>query len=101
MDFNELSDKAISKELGNRLKARRLEMNVTQEKLAHETTLSLNVIKSLEKGKGKLSTLIAFLRELKALDQLNHFIPEVGISPLQLARMRGKERQRASSKRLP
>lgn len=99
MDFFELSNNAIGKELGSRIKARRLEQNRTQEELAKATTLSLNVIKSLESGKGKLSTIIAVLRELKALDQLNNFIPEVRISPLQLARMQGKKRQRASGKR--
>ena len=100
MDFFELTNKAIGKELGSRIKARRLEQNRTQEELAKATTHSLNVIKSLESGKGKLSTIIAVLRELKALDQLNNFIPEVRISPLQLARMQGKKRQRASGKRL-
>ena len=100
MDFFELTDRAIGEELGRRIKARRLELNRTQEELAKATTLSLNVIKSLESGKGKLSTIIAVLRELSALDHLNDFIPEVRVSPLQLARMKGKERKRASGKRL-
>lgn len=100
MDFYALSDKSIEQELGNRLKALRLQRNVTQKDLAEATTLSLNSIKSLEAGRGKLSTLIAVLRELQALDHLDSFIPEIPISPMQLARMQGHVRQRASGERL-
>ena len=99
MDFYNLSDKAIEKELGSRIKAIRLHKDITQKALAQATTLSVNAIKSLETGRGKLSTLIAILRELGALDQLDSFIPEVSVSPLQLVRMQGKERERASGKR--
>ena len=100
MDFYTLSDKAIEKELGQRIKALRLRKNITQKELAKLTTLSLNVIKSLESGRGKLSSLIAILRELGALDHLDSFIPETSISPIQLAKMHGKVRERASGERL-
>jgi transcriptional regulator with XRE-family HTH domain len=99
MDFYALSDKTIEQELGNRLKTLRLQKNITQQELAEATTLSLNTIKSLESGRGKLSTLIAVLRELGALEQLDNFIPEISISPMQLAKTRGKVRQRASGER--
>ena len=99
MDFYSLSDKAIQQELGHRIKALRLRKNLTQQELAEAATLSLNAIKSLESGRGKLSTLIAVLRELGTLDHLDKFIPEISISPLQLAKMQGKERERASGKR--
>ncbi len=100
MDFYSLSDKYIEQELGNRLKALRLQRNITQKDLAEATTLSLNSIKSLESGKAKLSTVIAVLRELQALDQLDNFIPEIAISPIQLAKMQGQVRQRASGERV-
>lgn len=100
MDFNALSDKTIEKELGGRLKALRLRKNKTQKELADATTLSLNSIKALESGRSKLSTLIAVLRELDALDQLDNFIPEISISPMQLAKNKGYVRQRASGERL-
>ena len=99
MDFYSITNKAIENELGQRIRALRLRKNITQQALAEHTTLSPNTIKSLELGRGKLSTLIAVLRELNALDQLNNFIPQITISPLQLAKMQGKERERASSKR--
>ena len=99
MDFFTLSDKDIEAELGNRFRALRLRKNVTQKELAEATTLSLNAIKSLESGRSKLSTMIAVLRELDGLDQLDSFIPEISISPIQLAKMQGKLRQRASGER--
>jgi transcriptional regulator with XRE-family HTH domain len=99
MNIYTLSDKAIERELGHRIRALRLRKNVTQEELAGSVTLSLNAIKSLESGRGKLSTLIAVLRELGGLDQLDSFIPETLVSPLQLARMQGKRRERASGAR--
>lgn len=99
MNFYTLTDKKIAKELGHRLKILRLRKNLSQQKLAEITRLSLNTIKSLEQGCGKLTNLIAILRELGALDNLDHFIPEINISPLQLAKMKNKPRQRASAKK--
>ena len=100
MDYYSLSDKAIEKELGERIKSLRLRKNVTQKKLAARTNLSYGTIQLLESGRGSLSTLIAVLRELNVLDGLDDFIPPITISPLQLARMQGRKRQRASGKRL-
>lgn len=100
MDFYAMTDRGIEAEIGERLKALRLRKNITQKELKETTLLSLNAIKSLESGKGKLSTLIAVLRELGALEHLDYFVPEVTISPLQLARMRGKQRKRASGKHI-
>jgi transcriptional regulator with XRE-family HTH domain len=100
MDFYSLSDKAIGQGLGERIRTLRLRRNLTQKELSAATALSLNVIKSLESGRGKLSSLIAVLRELGALDHLNSFIPLPSVSPLQLARRQGRERQRASGGRV-
>jgi len=100
MDFYTLSDKGIAEEVGDRIRSLRLQKNVTQKALAEAATLSINSVKSLESGRGKLSTLIAVLRELGALDHLDCFIPETSISPMQLAKMQGKVRERASGQRL-
>lgn len=98
-DYYSMSDKAILSELGSRFKTLRLRRNVTQQELAAATTMSVNSIKALESGKGKLSTIVAVLRELAALDNLDSFIPVQVISPLQLAKQKGKVRQRASAPR--
>ena len=94
-----MTDKAIAEELGQRVRALRLRRNLTQQQLSEAIALSLNTIKSLEAGKGKLSTLIAVLRELNALEELDGMVPAPTVSPLQLARRRGKPRQRASGTR--
>ena len=99
MDYYSLSDSAIEAEIGARIRALRLRRNVTQQALAEAAGLSETAIKGLESGRGRLSTLIAVLRELSALDHLDQFIPEITVSPLQLARRRGKERKRASGRR--
>jgi transcriptional regulator with XRE-family HTH domain len=99
MDFYTLPDKGIEDEIGRRLRALRLRGNITQKELAESTTLSLNTIKALESGSGKLSTVIAVLRELGALDQIDNFIPEPSINHLQLAKMQGRQRTRASGRR--
>lgn len=100
MDYYSMTDSAITAEIGMRLKSLRLRKNLTQQQLSSAVLVSLNSIKSLEGGKGKLSTLIAVLRELDALNTLDSFIPEPGISPIQLARQQGKQRQRASGTRM-
>lgn len=98
MDLYVMTDSAIMEEIGRRFRELRLRKNITQEGLAELTQTSTSRIKSLEAGKGKLETMIAVLRELGALDSLDAFLPEPGISPVQLAKMRGKKRQRASGK---
>ena len=94
-----MTDKAIKVEIGARVKALRLRRNRTQKQVAEAAAVSLNVIKALEAGRGKLSSLIAVLRELEALDSLDQFITAPKISPLQLAKQQGKKRQRASGSR--
>ena len=100
MDFYSMTDKGVISELGSRIRSLRLRKNLTQQQLSEATALSLNTIKSLESGKGKLITLIAVLRELGSLHGLDSFIPEVTISPLQLVKEKGKKRKRASGARV-
>lgn len=100
MNFNTLSDHAIEKELGNRIKILRLRKNRQQEDVAKHACLHRNAISNLENGKGtRLSTVIAVLRELNSLDALDAFIPEVKESPLQVAKMKGSSRKRASGEK--
>lgn len=91
-----MTDKGVLAEISGRIKSLRLRRNLTQKQLSEATALSLNAIKSLESGRGKMATLVAVLREMGALDGLDAFIPEVPVSPVQLAKKQGKQRQRAS-----
>ncbi len=99
MNYYVMTDDAIAKEIGARFRRLRLERNISQEELSNRTLISLTAIKSLESGKGKLATILTVLRELHALDNLDSFIPDPGISPIMLAKMKGKERKRATGKR--
>ena len=100
MDYYGMSDKAILAETGIRIKAKRLRKNLSQQKLADRAGLSRNTISDMEGGGSTtLQNFIRILRALDALDGLEHFLPEPGISPVQLARMKGKTRLRASGKR--
>lgn len=102
MDYYAATDRAIIKELGERIRQLRLRKNITQEILAERTLLAVGTIKSIESGKGKLLTLVTVLRELGVLDQLDQFIPSVTISPIMMAAARTKacnNRKRATGTR--
>ncbi len=94
-----MTDKAIVSELGRRLKSLRLNRNYSQQEIAEFTGLSVTAVQSAEKGESKMITYIKILRVLGSLQALDNFLPVVDISPLQLAKLEGKRRQRASGKR--
>ena len=94
-----MTDKGVAEEIGGRLRSLRLRKNMTQQELAGRVMVSLNSIKALEKGNGKLTTMIAVLREMGALNTLDAFVPPPQVSPLQLAARKGKIRQRATGSR--
>lgn len=97
MSIHGMSDKAILREIGCRLRRMRLEKNISQQKLADMAGLNRTTIRDIEQGiPFGVLTLIQVLRALNALEELDSFLPDPGISPLQLAKMKGKERQRAS-----
>ena len=100
MNFDAMSDKAILAELGERLSRRRLNRNMTQEELAVASGVARRLVQRLEGGRGcSLENLMRILRALGMLGQLDAFLPEAEISPLQMAKTRGRERLRASGRR--
>ncbi len=96
MNFYAMTDKAVAREIGARLKSLRLKKNVRQKEIAQKAGLSLKAIQNAEKGTSTLLTYITILRALDSLDALDSFLPVVKISPLQLAKMEGRKRQRAT-----
>lgn len=96
MIFDNKSPAAIAEELGNRLKQARLNADITQAELASRTGLNRRTILNAEKGKVQLTNLVSILVSLNMAEQLNMFLPAQEISPLQLAKLKGRERQRAS-----
>lgn len=100
MGIQSQSDQSIEKEIGQRIKALRLRKNISQQALAASACTHRNVIGSLENGKGStLSTLIAVLRELDALGELESFIPGIEISPIEMLKSQGKQRKRATGRK--
>ncbi len=94
-----MTDRAIVKELGTRLKQLRLNKDFSQKNIADRAGISITAVQGAERGETTLLTTIKVLRVLGALEQLDTFIPEPQISPIALARMKGKRRQKASGKR--
>jgi putative transcriptional regulator len=100
MNIAESSDKAAVALIGERTHRERLNQNLTQEALAERAGVGVRTVRHLEGGKPTtLETLIRVLRALGKLGTLDAFLPEPGISPLQLAKLKGRERQRAGTRR--
>ena len=98
MNYRSMSNSAIAEELGNRLERLRLERNMTQQALADEIGITAKSYRQLVAGGGKLENMIAALRALDALQQLDNFLPATPPSPLEQLKLRGKQRQRARAK---
>jgi len=93
-----MSDTALVQFIGRFVKAKRMELNKTQEKLAHAAGISRSTLSLLEKGETvTLATLIQVLRVLDQLPVLQAFAVQQTISPIQLAKLEQKKRKRASS----
>ena len=98
--FNNISDPAILKEIGNSLKQMRLKRNIAQGELAKLSGLDRKTISQLENGRA--ATLLTFVQVLRALDKLellNTFSEEPEVSPLVMAKLKKQTRQRASKKK--
>lgn len=96
----ENTDIEILQKLGSRLKASRLQRNLSRDELARLAGLNRNTIANAEAGEDpRLSTLVKILRVLGRLETIDAFLPPPGVSPLQLMRTQGKPRQRARKPR--
>lgn len=87
---------AIATELGDRIRVARLNTDLTQKELATKAGISIKAVTNSEKGKSTLESIVAILVALELTEQLNSFIPKQEVSPIQLAKLQGKNRQRAS-----
>ena len=95
-----MTDDRIAQEIGQRVAQLRLNANVTQQEVSEATGISRPRLVRLEtEGVAKLITLIGVLRFFGRIDLLDGFIPEPQPSPLELAKLEGKRRQRASGRR--
>ncbi len=92
------SPAAIAEDLGERLKQARLNANLTQAEVAERSGVSRKVLINAEKGHVQLESLIAIMLSLNLSHHLEAFLAKPSISPLQLAKLQGKQRQRASGR---
>lgn len=91
-----MSDGALIQSIGNYAKHHRIQKNWSQSKLAKMANISRSTLSLLERGETvTLATLIQVLRSLECLHVLEVFQVQKEISPLALAKMQAKERQRA------
>ena len=95
--FQESTPHAMAQEMGNRLRQVRLNKNLTQAEVAERAGLDRRRVIKAENGHASLEDFFAILDVLDKTDQLVNFLPEQRISPVQLLKLRGKARQRASS----
>lgn len=101
MDWYAMTNKRIGFEIGQRIKRTRIKRNITQLELANKTGLSRVAISKIERGYGaNLSSLIEILRMLDILHNLEYLFPKDELSPLELIKIQGKKRKRASSKKI-
>lgn len=90
---------AILVKLGRGLAARRISMGLTQAELAKQAGIGKRTVERIEAGNScQTSALIRIFRILELQEDLIRIIPTSEPHPMDLLRMKGKERKRASSK---
>jgi transcriptional regulator with XRE-family HTH domain len=91
-----MSDDALIEQIGSFVKQSRLEQNITQQDLAREAGISRSTLSLLERGESfTINTLIQVLRILEQLHFMDFFRKEEKLSPVELAKLKKKERQRS------
>lgn len=85
--------------MGRRLRRVRLSLNMPVSTLAERSGVSTRTIMRIEKGEGAtLENMVRVLRGLGRLPALDAFLPEPPPSPIEIERLGGSPRQRASKR---
>ena len=98
-----LADEMILHRIGERLKEVRLKQNITQQRLAEESEVSLSTVKKIENGEIRsFDSFLRLLRTLGKLDVLQPLLDEEQMSPSEYYELVHKstshQRKRATSK---
>lgn len=90
-------DTAILKRIGEFIKSKRIDQNLTQDEVADRAAISRSTLSLAERGENiALTNLLKILRVLDALYIFEQFKVNQKISPLRLAKEDEKKRRRAS-----
>lgn len=99
MKWVQMTDTTIVGQLGRYLRHVRLQQNTSQAQLADKAGLNRWTISKIENGEPvTLMSLIQILRALDSLHVLNAFEVSDEISPLEYAKLKKQQKQRASGK---
>lgn len=104
MKFNRyVSDSTTLRDIGARLAARRLMLNLTQADLSDQAGVPKRTIERLESGAGatRLSAFIRVCLVLDLKDWLEQLVAEPAPSPVAQLKLKGRERKRASRRAAP
>lgn len=98
--IKDMNDDALLEEVGSRLRRRRIDLRLTQAELAEQAGVGKRTVERLEKGASvQLASLIRIFRVLGLVDALDELLPRSGPRPMDLLRLQGKQRRRATSPR--
>lgn len=97
---NQLTPEAILNELGRRISRRRLDLGITQADAAERAGVGKRTVERIEAGRDtQLSTFLKLLSVLDLMGGVEHLVPEVGLRPMDLLKLKGKERKRAAARK--
>lgn len=92
-----MSDAAILRQIGEFIKVKRVDLNLTQDEVADRAAISPSTLSLLERGDNiAVAKLLKVLRVLEALYVFDRFRVTEPISPLKLTKKDEKKRKRAS-----
>ena len=98
--WTELSDAAILKEIGVRIKSRRISRGIKQLELAAESGIGVSTIAKIESGQSvSFLLLVSVMRTLGLLENLDLLVPEQRPSPMELLKMQEKKAKRVRVKK--
>jgi transcriptional regulator with XRE-family HTH domain len=82
-------------ELGMRIRYQRIAMGLKQKELSDQAAVSLRTLSALENGRPVTTeTLARVLHALGYTEALAELLPEPVVSPIDLQKLEGKQRQR-------
>jgi len=100
INWKSMSDKFLIETIGKFIKSHRLNQNKSQSQIAFDSGISRSTLSLLERGeKVRIDSLIQVLRVLDLLYIMNIFKIDEQISPIEYARLKKKQRKKASPKK--